>query len=214
MGVYHSLLAAAEAANLGSSLEGLRVLVQGLGAVGNRVAEMAAADGAVLSVSEVVSSRLAQWEDSAIMVPTKAVTSTACDVFVPCAMGGVIDENVAAGIECSAIAGAANNPLTNTMVADILAERGIVYAPDFISNGGGPSIWWAGRCWAGVRRRSPSELVPSVTPCGWCSRTHEPTTSAPNTPLVGSRSAGSRPALSPLSDASLPLPMGTDRSDR
>ena len=91
VGVYHSLLAAAEAANLGSSLEGLRVLVQGLGAVGNRVADMAA-DGAVLSVSEVVSSRLAQWEDSATIVPTKAVTSTACDVFVPCAMGGVIDE--------------------------------------------------------------------------------------------------------------------------
>lgn len=137
VGVYHSLLAAAEAADLGSSLEGRHVLVQGLGAVGNRVAEMAAADGAVLTVSEVVSSRLAQWEGSATIVPAGAVTSTACDIFVPCALGGVIDENVAARIECSAIAGAANNPLTNALVADILAERGIVYAPDFISNGGG-----------------------------------------------------------------------------
>jgi leucine dehydrogenase len=137
VGVYHSLLATARAADLGDSLKGLRVLVQGLGAVGNRVAEMAAGDGAVLSVSEVESSRLAQWTDSATIVATDEVTKTACDVFAPCAMGGIIDENVAARIDCSAIAGAANNPLTSTAVADVLAERGIVYAPDFISNGGG-----------------------------------------------------------------------------
>jgi leucine dehydrogenase len=138
VGVYHSLLATAEAAGLGSSLQGLSVLVQGLGAVGDHLAELAQADGAVLTVADVDSSRVARWESKgAQVVSTDAVTSTACDVFAPCATGGVIDESIATRIPCAAIAGAANNPLTSPLVADVLAERGIVYAPDFVSNGGG-----------------------------------------------------------------------------
>jgi leucine dehydrogenase len=138
VGVYHSVLATAEAAGLGDTLRGLRVLVQGMGAVGSRMAEFAEADGAILAVSDVDASRVAAWEKKgAQIVATDAVTSTPCDVFVPCATGGVIDENVAAKIPCTAIAGAANNPLTNPLVADVLAERGVAFAPDFVSNAGG-----------------------------------------------------------------------------
>lgn len=138
VGVYHSILATAEAAGFGSSLKGLRVLVQGLGAVGNRLAELVRDDGALLSVSDVDPARVSAWATSGVsVVPPDAVTSTACDLFAPCATGGVIDEGIAARIPCSAIAGAANNPLTGPIVAEVLAERGIAYAPDFVSNGGG-----------------------------------------------------------------------------
>jgi leucine dehydrogenase len=138
VGVYYSLLATAEAAGLGSSLRGHRVLVQGLGAVGNRLAELVRDDGAELIVSDVDASRVSAWADSgADVVPTESVTATPCDLFAPCATGGIIDEAIAERIPCTAIAGAANNPLTSPAVADVLAERGIVYAPDFVSNGGG-----------------------------------------------------------------------------
>lgn len=138
VGVYYSLLATAEAAGLGSSLSGLRVLVQGLGAVGNRLAELVRDDGAILTVAEVDQSRVDRWAQAgASVVSSDAVTATECDLFAPCATGGVIDEVTAERIPCKAIAGAANNPLTGPTVADVLAERGIVYAPDFVSNGGG-----------------------------------------------------------------------------
>lgn len=138
VGVYHSLRATAEAAGMGPSLQGRTVLVQGLGAVGNRLAELARDDGAVLLVSDVDSARVAAWQESgATVVPTGSVTATPCDLFAPCATGGIIDEEIAERIPCAAIAGAANNPLTGPQVADVLAERGISYAPDFVSNGGG-----------------------------------------------------------------------------
>ena len=138
VGVYHSLRATAEAAGLGSSLEGRTVLVQGLGAVGDRLAELIRDDGGVLLVSDVDPSRVARWQDlGGTVVATDAVTSTPCDLFAPCATGGIIDEGVAARIPCAAIAGAANNPLTGPLVADVLAERGVLYAPDFVTNGGG-----------------------------------------------------------------------------
>jgi leucine dehydrogenase len=97
VGVYHSMLATAEAAGFGSSLQGLRVLVRGVGAVGNRLAELVREDEALLSVSDVDAARVSPWARSgASVVPPDAVTSTACDLFAPCATGGVIDEGIAA----------------------------------------------------------------------------------------------------------------------
>ena len=62
---------------------------------------------------------------------------TRCDVLAPCALGGVIDEASLATVGAGIICGAANNQLTHEGLADRLAERGIVYAPDFIANAGG-----------------------------------------------------------------------------
>jgi leucine dehydrogenase len=106
--------------------------------VGNKLAELCRDDGAKLIVADVDTARVSAWADAgAEVVSSDSVTKTPCDLFAPCATGGIIDEAIAESIPCTAIAGAANNPLTSPAVADVLAERGIVYAPDFVSNGGG-----------------------------------------------------------------------------
>ena len=60
-----------------------------------------------------------------------------CDVFAPCALGGVLDAGHIAELRCRAVVGAANNQLATPASADLLAERGIVYAPDYVVNAGG-----------------------------------------------------------------------------
>ncbi len=119
-------------------VSGLRLLVQGMGAVGARVAELAAEAGADLLVAEVDPERrtAAAALGARIVSPTE-VTRTRCDVLVPCATGGLIDGQVARTLPCAVVAGAANNQLADAGAALVLARRGIVYAPDFVANAGG-----------------------------------------------------------------------------
>ena len=56
---------------------------------------------------------------------------------MPCALGGVFDEDTVPGLRCRIIAGAANNQLAGDGIADMLAARGILWAPDFVVNAGG-----------------------------------------------------------------------------
>ena len=70
------------------------------------------------------------------MTPAKAVTLSA-DVFAPCALGGVLDHESVPALQVPIVAGAANNQLADDTVADLLAERRILWAPDFVANAGG-----------------------------------------------------------------------------
>jgi leucine dehydrogenase len=139
LGVFTAVRAAVAEAGLGNGgVAGLRLLVQGLGAVGARVAELAAEDGAELMVADVDPDRCAAaaaW-GARVVSPTE-VTRTRCDVLVPCATGGLIDALVARTLPCAVVAGAANNQLADAEAARVLARRGIVYAPDFVANAGG-----------------------------------------------------------------------------
>jgi len=136
-GVFEAVRVAAEEANLGD-LAGRHVLVQGLGAVGARVAQLVAEQDAQLSVSDVDRSRCQPFTDAgAALIPPAEVTVTACDILVPCATGGLIDTHVAASLPCQVVAGAANNVLSDSEAAQVLAKRDIVYAPDFVANAGG-----------------------------------------------------------------------------
>jgi leucine dehydrogenase len=138
LGVHAAIEASVEEAGL-TGLSGLRVLVQGLGAVGARVADLAAEAGAKLIVADVDDARCAPAVErhAANVVGTDDVTTTACDVLVPCATGGLIDSATAATVPCSVIAGAANNLLADPGAARVLHERGIVLAPDYVANAGG-----------------------------------------------------------------------------
>jgi leucine dehydrogenase len=137
VGVFAAVQAAARDAGLGE-LAGQKVLVQGLGAVGARIAEFSRAAGAHLLVADVADDRCAAFSAyGARRVPVDDVTATECDVFVPCATGGVITSQVAATLPCAAIAGAANNILGDEQAAEVLRERNITYAPDFVANAGG-----------------------------------------------------------------------------
>ena len=143
LGVFTAVRAAVAEAGLGdgTGVAGLRLLVQGLGAVGARVAELAAEAGADLLVADVDPERCAAAAARGARVVSPAeVTRTRCDVLVPCATGGLIDARVARTLPCAVVAGAANNQLADVRrphAARVLTRRGIVYAPDFVANSGG-----------------------------------------------------------------------------
>jgi leucine dehydrogenase len=135
LGVFYGIQASV-AYKLGrSDLSGIRVLVQGLGAVGARLAgHLAEADADVL-VSDVDEARVVA---SALPAVDPAdVIGTECDVYAPCAIGGTIDAEAVDRLRCSVVAGAANNQLADPALADRLHERGILYAPDYVINSGG-----------------------------------------------------------------------------
>ncbi|MFD8249602.1 Glu/Leu/Phe/Val dehydrogenase dimerization domain-containing protein [Nocardia sp. NPDC059691] len=137
LGVLAAMKATAAYRGLGT-LDGLRVLIQGLGAVGSGVARLAADAGARLLVSDTDPARMAWAQQRGYtVVGVDEILRTPCDIFAPCAMGAVIGTDVAAELPASAVVGAANNILADDHAGAILRERGILYAPDFVANAGG-----------------------------------------------------------------------------
>jgi leucine dehydrogenase len=137
-GVESAIRACCEHRYGSGDLAGRRVTVIGLGHVGSRLAERLAADGAELAVSDIDPERQAtakrlgaRWLD-----PAEAALAE-CDLLAPCALGGMIDRDNVERLRCEIVCGAANNVLAERSLASRLAERGILYAPDFIANAGG-----------------------------------------------------------------------------
>lgn len=120
------------------SLSGRRVLVQGMGAVGSGLAALARDAGAIVLVCDQDPRRLSSASDDGYQVIDAAhATAVSCDIFAPCALGGVIDAAVARMLPAAAVVGAANNVLTDEHASEILMDRRVLYAPDFAANGGG-----------------------------------------------------------------------------
>jgi leucine dehydrogenase len=121
-----------------ATVSGRRIGIIGLGQVGSRVARRLAADGAELVVSDIDVSkrRLADELGASWMEPAEALRAEV-DLLVPAALGGVLTAGSVATLQCAAIAGPANNQLAHDGVADVLHERGILWAPDFVVNAGG-----------------------------------------------------------------------------
>jgi leucine dehydrogenase len=120
-------------------LRGVRVLVQGAGHVGASLATELAADGASVLIADVDSARaeaLARTIGARTIDP-EDVIGTPCDVFAPCAVAGVVNQETAVRLDCQVVAGAANDTLSSPADAQALAERGITYVPDFVANAGG-----------------------------------------------------------------------------
>ena len=137
LGVYHSVRAAAR--QLGKQIFGLRVAIQGLGQLGYRLAKLLAADGAKLEVADVDAGRVerAKSELGAKARPAKTIASAECDVFSPNADGGILNDRTIPKLRCRAVVGGANEQLLEPRHGDELAERGILYAPDYVANAGG-----------------------------------------------------------------------------
>jgi leucine dehydrogenase len=137
-GVEAAMRAACERALGRPDLADVRVCVIGLGHVGAALAERLAAAGARLVVTDIDTGRreLARRLGANWIEPDQAIAAE-CDVLAPCALGGTIDRPALERLRCSVICGSANNILADEVLADDLAERGILYAPDFIANSGG-----------------------------------------------------------------------------
>lgn len=138
-GVHAGLRAAVREHLMRASLQGLRVAVQGVGSVGMSLCERLHADEALLIVSDPSETRTDRAREcfGAQVVAPGAILSVDCDVFAPCALGGVLDDTAIQTLRARIVAGAANNQLASPEHGDALAARGILYVPDFVINAGG-----------------------------------------------------------------------------
>jgi leucine dehydrogenase len=120
------------------SLRGRSIAIVGLGHVGARLAERCAKAGARLVLADLDADKraLAERLGARWTTPGRAL-SAQVDVLAPCALGGMLSAASVPRLGCRAIVGAANNQLTEEPVADLLARRGILWAPDFVVNAGG-----------------------------------------------------------------------------
>jgi leucine dehydrogenase len=138
LGVLVSIHVAAERALGSADLAGRSVAVMGLGHVGADLARRLAAEGARLTVTDVDPGRRAIAEElGAEWVAPDRILATGAEVLAPCALGGVLDHETVPQLQAKVIAGAANNQLADPSVDVLLAERGILWAPDFVVNAGG-----------------------------------------------------------------------------
>ncbi len=138
-GVFIGLKTAVQFALGVEHLHGVRVGVQGLGAVGMSLCHWLARAGAEIIATDINPARIAEAGERYGVrgVAPDELLEAEMDVLAPCALGGVIDDEVASKLAVRVIAGAANNQLLDARAGEILAERGIVYAPDFVINAGG-----------------------------------------------------------------------------
>jgi len=138
-GVWHGIKASAYAKWGDASLKDKVIAVQGLGHVGSNLCRHLAEEGAKLIVTDINEKNLQQTVDlyGAEVVKTDEIFSVDCDIFAPCALGAVINDNTLDLFKCEIIAGAANNVLKNPEHGDTLEKKGILYAPDFVINAGG-----------------------------------------------------------------------------
>jgi len=122
-----------------SSLEGVRVGVLGAGKVGGALTRLIAAAGGSVTVADVDGARAAACgaAPGVTAAPPAGFLQREFDVLAPCAFGDLIGVDEAKALRCAIVAGAANNVLVDHAAAVALAEREILYVPDFIANCGG-----------------------------------------------------------------------------
>jgi leucine dehydrogenase len=140
LGVFLGLGATLHEATGSAELRGRTVAVQGLGSVGFLLARHARDAGARLVVTDISPERVARAVDElgAEAVAPDDLFDVECDALAPCALGGALDDSTIPRLRCAVVAGAANNQLLDERRhAEMLAARGILYAPDYVINAGG-----------------------------------------------------------------------------
>jgi leucine dehydrogenase len=138
-GVLWAMKAVAERLWGNPSLTGRHVCISGVGKVGAALADHLADEGAKLTVADVnaVALEAAVERHGAVAVAPEAAHTVPCDIFSPCALGAVLNAETIPELRCDAVVGSANNQLETLADAERLRHRGVVYAPDFVTNAGG-----------------------------------------------------------------------------
>ena len=140
-GVFEGMRAAAEVAWGVPTLAGRTVGIAGVGKGGRHLVEHLREDGARVVVSDVSPEAVLRVLDTHPEVraagSTDELVRDAIDVYAPCALGGALDDDVVAVLRAKVVCGAANNQLAHDGVEKLLADAGILYAPDYCVNSGG-----------------------------------------------------------------------------
>jgi valine dehydrogenase (NAD+) len=140
-GVFQGMRAAAEHTWGSPSLRGKRVGIAGLGKVGKCLTGHLLQDGATMVATDV-SPRALDWvrtnhPEVELVADTTALITSDIDVYAPCALGGALSDDAVPVLRAKVVAGAANNQLAHLGIEKMLAERGVLYAPDYVVNAGG-----------------------------------------------------------------------------
>lgn len=138
-GVYCGIRASVRHKLKKESLEGLTIAIQGVGETGARLAEMLAKDGCRILAADINVQNLKRLREKIHfdqIFPEK-IYDVDCDIFAPCALGGVLNSRTIPRLRCTIVAGSANNQLLKEEDGETLRNRGILYAPDFAINAGG-----------------------------------------------------------------------------
>ncbi|PAV29583.1 leucine dehydrogenase [Virgibacillus profundi] len=138
-GIYKGMKAAAKEAFGDDSVAGKTVAVQGVGNVAFALCEYLHKEGAELIVTDINKAAVQRAVDAfgAKAVDPDAIYDVECDIYAPCALGATINDDTIPQLKAKVIAGSANNQLKTPNHGDIIHEKGIVYAPDYIINSGG-----------------------------------------------------------------------------
>ncbi len=139
-GVYMGMKAAAKFKYGSDVLAGKKVLVQGIGHVGETLVDYLTKEGAIVTIADINEARLNEMgaKYGAKVFNGPDLYSAEVDIYAPCALGATINDETIYKLNATIVAGAANNQLANENVhGKILQERGILYAPDFLINAGG-----------------------------------------------------------------------------
>jgi leucine dehydrogenase len=160
LGVFSAMRAALNHRFGSDSMDGRSMLIQGVGDVGAPLARLVAGSGGRLLLADLdeVRARSMAEELQGDFVPADEVYTTDCDIYAPCAIGATVNDRTIPGLGCAIVAGSANNQLETDADASRLVERGILYAPDYVTNAGGAMAF--GLMYKGVT--DPNELESRV----------------------------------------------------
>ncbi|MEV4873154.1 Leu/Phe/Val dehydrogenase [Streptomyces syringium] len=140
-GVFQGMRAAAQSQWGEPTLRGRRVGVAGVGKVGHHLVEHLVEDGAEVVITDVraeaVERITARHPQVTAVVDADVLIRTPLDVYAPCALGGALNDETVAALTATVVCGAANNQLAHPGVEKDLADRGVLYAPDYVVNAGG-----------------------------------------------------------------------------
>ena len=141
LGVFQGMKACAKKVYGSDSLEGKKIAIQGAGHVSGHLATLLSKDGAKIYISDLYDEKaqaLASRTNNAVVVEADKIMDVDMDIFSPCALGAILNDETIAKLNCAIIAGAANNQLAvESIHGQQLVDRGIIYAPDYVINAGG-----------------------------------------------------------------------------
>lgn len=162
-GVLQAMKACAEETWGSPNLQGRQIVVQGLGAVGHPMVEYLVKEGADVTITDIDAARVShvQREFGVNAIDARDVFSFGAEIYCPCALGGIVNDETLPQFRVKIICGSANNQLRAEQHGDELTRRGILYAPDYIANAGG-TVFDTDRLWGGVNAERGMNKVAKI----------------------------------------------------